>query len=128
MAQRNFSPRVRARIRAAIGLQPAAVLVEFSKIFPENGGADADAQPDEPRAVEGGLRLTLAVDKTRYKPRDDRERLAAGLDFAALLGLAASITLFTGTGFWATSGIAGLIYYFGDDCVARTERRILVAR
>ena len=96
---------------AAIGLQPATVLAEFSRLFPEEGGADADAQPAEPREVEGGLRLTLAADETPLNRAMIANVLAAGLDFAALLGLAASITLFTGTGFWATSGIAGLIYY-----------------
>jgi hypothetical protein len=96
---------------AAIGLQPATVLVEFSKLFPEEGEPAADSQPDVPRDIEGGLRLTLAVDATPFRRPMTTNVLAAGLDCAALLGLAVGIARFSGTGFWATTGVAALIYY-----------------
>ena len=96
---------------AAIGLQPATVLVEFSKLFPEEGAPVGDAQSDVPRDIDAGLRLTLAVDETPLHRPMTANVLAAGLDCAALLGLAVGIASFSGTGFWATTGVAGLIYY-----------------
>jgi transcriptional regulator with XRE-family HTH domain len=91
---------------AAIGLQPATVLEEFLKLFPEDGGA-ADAA----RQIEGSLRLTLAVDETPLNRAMAANVLAAALDVAAILVLALGISRFSGTGFWATTGVAGLIYY-----------------
>ena len=96
---------------AAIGLQPATVLVDFLRLFPEEGGAAADAQSDDVRDIEGGLRLTLAVDETPLNRPLMANVLAAGLDCAALLGIAVGITRFGGTGFWAATGVAALIYY-----------------
>jgi len=95
----------------AIGLQPAAVLAEFSKLFPEEGGAASEGHADEPHEIQGGLRLMLAADDTPLHRATTANVLAAGLDCAALLGLAVSINRFGGTEFWVTTGVTGLIYY-----------------
>jgi len=96
---------------AAIGLPPATVLVEFAKLFPDDGEAAPDTRPDEPSEIEGGLRLTLAVDERSLNRATMANVLAAGLDSGVLLGVAVGISRFSGTGFWATTGVAGLIYY-----------------
>lgn len=92
-----------------IGLQPAAVLVEFSRLFPEEG--EEPQQPIEPQQVDGGLRLMLAVDEAPSSRRIIAHVLAAALDLGALVTLAVTVRYFTGIGLWATSGVVGLIYY-----------------
>ena len=100
----------RAFVRAyatAIGLQPDAVLAEFSKLFPEDG----EVQTGELLEGERVLRLTLAVDEPFLGSAMTTRVQAAFIDFSVLVGLAAGITYLAGTGFWLTACVAALAYY-----------------
>jgi transcriptional regulator with XRE-family HTH domain len=94
---------------SAIGLQPAPVLSEFVRLFPEDGESHASAA--DGRGIDGELRLTLAVED-RVLNRAVLLRLAAAaIDVAVLIPFGALLAYFISAGVWLTIGVAGLTYY-----------------
>ena len=94
---------------SAIGLQPAPVLSEFIRLFPEEG--DSHAPGAEPRAADGELRLTLAVDDRVLNRAVVLRLAAAAIDVAVLIPFGALLAYFISAGVWLTIGVAGLTYY-----------------
>jgi hypothetical protein len=102
----------RAFVRAyatSIGLSPSAVLVEFSKLFPEDG--ESPAEGFDSWSGGGELRLTLAPDEARISRATIQRLLAALLDLAALVAISAPVSYFTGAGVWLVTAVTALIYY-----------------
>jgi hypothetical protein len=137
----------------AIGLDADEVVDEFCRLFPATGDrraariikAQAELIGHDPNSVDEAAQLPpegdrRAVSRERQaEVRARRIRLApravsASIDAACTLGLGAAGSALAGTGFWASAGVAGLVYFtiatvvsgtsFGSYAVSFLQQRV----
>ena len=114
----------------AVGLDEDDIVDEFCRLFPKVGdrraariikaqaeliGHDASAldeaamlPPEGERRASGRERQAeVRARRIRFAPRT----VSAAIDIGCTLSLAASLSAFAGVGFWASAGVAALLYF-----------------
>jgi transcriptional regulator with XRE-family HTH domain len=91
----------------AIGLVPEPIVAEFAQVF---AAAAAEKPCDIPPSSGGELRLTLAVEPTRF-PSVFTPALVGAVEAAGIVLIAAAASWIAATGFAATCCALMLLYY-----------------
>jgi hypothetical protein len=124
----------------AVGLDADEVVDEFCRLFPAIGDrrtariikAQAELIGHDPSAIDGAVQLPPGGDRRaasrerKAEVRARRIRLApravsASIDFGCTLALGAAGAAVSGSGFWASTGVAALVYFTFSTVVSGTS-------
>jgi transcriptional regulator with XRE-family HTH domain len=94
---------------AALGLPSEALLSEFLRLFPEQGGAAPSRI--EPADPTGGLRLTFASERRWSAATVAAQAAAALTDAGAVLVIGAAFSRFSGGALWIITALFAVAYY-----------------
>ncbi len=97
----------------AVGLDAAATVAEFARLFPEPGAPSAEAA-SAPPAAAAPLRLTLEAERVPRSIFAPARQAGVAVSDAGLVLLAsAAASWAANAAFWSAAGVVALVYYGG---------------